>query len=145
MNTPAPSQTSNVIACFRYKDAPTAIEWLCNAFGFERHLVVPDDQGGIAHAELKFGGGMIMLGSARDDTFGQLLKPPVEGKSSVVTGSVYIVVPDVDEHCRRAESAGATIIMPPKDEDYGGRDYTCRDPEGFVWSFGSYDPWKPPK
>jgi uncharacterized glyoxalase superfamily protein PhnB len=133
--------TSNVIACFRYKDAPAAVEWLCKAFGFERHLIVPDDKGGIAHAELKFGGGMIMLGTAREDAFGELVKPASGG---AVTSSVYIVVQDVDEHYRRAQAAGAMILKPPKDEDYGGRDYTCRDPQGYIWDFGDYDPWQPP-
>lgn len=140
-----PSQTSSVIACFRYKDAPVAIEWLCKAFGFERHRVVPDDKGGIAHAELTFGGGMIMLGSARDDEFGHLLKAPIEGNSSVVTNSVYVVVPDVEGHFRRAESAGATVIIPPTPQDFGGSNYTCRDPEGYVWTFGDYDPTRSPK
>jgi uncharacterized glyoxalase superfamily protein PhnB len=137
--------TPNVIACFRYKDAAAAIDWLCKAFGFERHMVVPDDKGGITHAELKLSGGMIMLGSARDDEFGQMLKPPIEGKSSVVTNSIYVVVNDVDGHFRRAESAGATVITPPTAQDFGGSNYTCRDPEGYVWTFGDYDPYKPPK
>ena len=136
---------SSVIACFRYKDAPAAIEWLCTAFGFERHLVVPGDNDGIAHAELKFDGGMIMLGSARDDEFGQMLKPPVEGNSSVVTNSMYVVVKDVEGHFRRAQAGGATVIKPPKAQDFGGSNYTCRDPEGYVWTFGDYDPWTPPK
>ena len=136
--------TSNVIACFRYKDAAAAIDWLCKAFGFERHLVVPDEQGGVAHAELKLGSGMIMLGSARDDEFGQLLKPPVEGNSSVVTNTTYVVVTNVDEHFRHAELAGATVITPPKAQDFGGSNYTCRDLEGHVWTFGDYDPWQPP-
>jgi uncharacterized glyoxalase superfamily protein PhnB len=139
------ARTANVITCFRYKDAPAAIDWLCKAFGFERHLVVPDDTGGIAHAELKLGSGMIMLGSARDDEFGQLLKAPVEGNSSVVTNTTYVVVPDVEGHFERAEAAGATVIIPPKAQDFGGSNYTCRDPEGHVWTFGDYDPWQPPK
>lgn len=137
MTTP----TCSVIACFRYKDAPAAIEWLSKAFGFERHRVVPDDKGGIAHAELKLsGGGMIMLGSARDDEFGQLLKSPVEGNSSMVTNTMYVVVSDVEGHFRRAESAGATVIKPPTAQDFGGSNYTCRDPEGYVWTFGDCDP-----
>jgi hypothetical protein len=66
--------SSTVIPCLRYRDAPRMIEWLCSAFGFKRHLVVDDDQGGIAHAQLTLGSGMIMLGSARtgDDQFGRL-------------------------------------------------------------------------
>jgi uncharacterized glyoxalase superfamily protein PhnB len=131
---------ANVIPTMRYHDATAAIEWLCNAFGFEKHLVVPGENGTIAHAQLTFGNGMIMLGSASDDAYGQLVKPPrdLQGAS---TQSPYIVVEDTDAHYRRAVAAGAKIEMDIKDEDYGGRGYTCRDPEGQVWNFGSYDPW----
>lgn len=139
------ARTSSVIACFRYKQAADAIEWLCKAFGFERHQVVPDDEGGIAHAELKFGGGMIMLGSTRNDDFGQMLRPPVEGKSAVVTNTLYVVVSDVEGHFRRAEAAGATVITRPTTQEFGGSNYTCRDPEGYVWTFGDYDPFSSPK
>jgi uncharacterized glyoxalase superfamily protein PhnB len=52
--------------CLRYRDAQAAIEWLCRAFGFEKHLVVPGEGGTIAHAELSFGNGMIMLGSVKN-------------------------------------------------------------------------------
>jgi uncharacterized glyoxalase superfamily protein PhnB len=57
---------ATVIPCLRYRDAPAAIEWLCRAFGFEKHLVVPGESGTIAHAELSFGNGMIMLGSVKN-------------------------------------------------------------------------------
>ena len=83
---------------------------------------------------------MIMLGSDRDDEFGRLQKPP-SGLKEVVSQSPYIIVKDVDKHYERAVAAGAEIVMPLKDEDYGGRGYSCRDPEGCLWSFGSYDPW----
>jgi uncharacterized glyoxalase superfamily protein PhnB len=130
----------NVIPTLRYRDAPAAIEWLCKAFGFEKHLVVPDGNGGIAHAQLCFGNGMIMLGSARDDEFGKLQKPPRD-LGGVGTQSAYVVVADTDVHYRRAVAAGATVVMDIKDEDYGGRGYACRDLEGHVWNFGSFDPW----
>jgi uncharacterized glyoxalase superfamily protein PhnB len=58
---------ANIIPAMLYRDAAAAIEWLCRAFGFEKHLVVPGDAGTIAHAQLVLGNGMIMLGSARDD------------------------------------------------------------------------------
>ena len=67
---------TRVVPTMRYDDAVAAIDWLCNAFGFERHLVVEGEAGGIAHAQLVFGNGMIMLGSTRDDDFGRLQKPP---------------------------------------------------------------------
>jgi uncharacterized glyoxalase superfamily protein PhnB len=128
-----------MIAALRYEDAPAAIEWLCRAFGFERNLVVPDDAGGIAHAQLVFGQSMLMLGGHRDDEFGRLMRVPREAGGS--TQSLYVIVSDVDGHCARARAAGAEIVMEPVDQDYGGRGYTCRDLEGHVWSFGSYDPW----
>ena len=129
-----------VIPTLRYRDAAAAIEWLCDAFGFEKHLVVPGEGGAIAHAQLTFGNGMIMLGSAGDGHFDRFQKPPAE-VGGVGTQSPYVVVPDADAHCARAEAAGAEILLPLLDQDYGGRGYTCRDPEGHVWSFGTYDPW----
>ena len=130
---------SVVIPTVRYRDAAAAIEWLCRVFGFERHLVVPEPDGRIAHAQLRLGTGMIMLGSARDDAYGDLVAAPEKGRPA--TAGAYVVVKDVDAHYARARAGGAEIVRDIKDEDYGGRDYTARDPEGHVWSFGSYDPW----
>jgi uncharacterized glyoxalase superfamily protein PhnB len=130
---------TRVIPTMRYRDAGAAIEWLCRAFGFEKHLVVPGDAGAIVHAQLSFGTGMIMLGTARDDAFGQLVKAP--SRSEPDTQSAYVIVDDVDAHYARAKAAGAEIVFDIKDEDYGGRGYSCRDLEGRLWSFGSYDPW----
>jgi uncharacterized glyoxalase superfamily protein PhnB len=133
--------SSTLIPCLRYEDAPKMIEWLCNTFGFERHLVVDDGDGGIAHAQLTLGDGMIMLGSARDDEFGKLQTTP---KSvGTTTQSPYMVVPDPDAVYARAKAEGAEIIREVRDEDYGGRGFSCRDPEGHIWSVGSYDPWAP--
>jgi uncharacterized glyoxalase superfamily protein PhnB len=129
-----------IIPTLRYHDAPAAIEFLCRAFGFEKHLVVPGEDGTVAHAQLTLGDGMIMLGSARDDEFGRLQKPPRD-VGGAGTQSPYIVVSDVDAHHARAVAAGAKVVMPPEDKDYGGRGYGCLDPEGHLWNFGSYDPW----
>jgi uncharacterized glyoxalase superfamily protein PhnB len=131
--------TANIIPTLRYRDAPAAIGWLCEAFEFERHLVVPMEDGGVAHAQLVFGNGMVMLGSARDDEFGKL-QAPLNDVDGAVSQSPYIIIPDVDAHHARA--AGARIVIPPEDQDHGGRFYSCRDPEGNLWSFGSYDPWE---
>ncbi len=140
MTENAKSTRTTVIATLRYRDAPAAIEWLCRAFGFEKHAVYPEDDGTIAHAQLVFGNGMIMLGSARDDEYGKTVKTPAD-VGGVVTGGVYVVVEDVDRHHARAVAAGARITDPLEDKGYGGRGYGCRDLEGYVWSFGSYDPW----
>ena len=141
MTTLAKNTTATIIPSLRYRDAPAAIDWLCKAFGFERHLVVPGEAGTIDHAQLVFGNGMIMLGSARDDDFGQLRKP-LDALDAPVSKSAYIIVSDVDAHHARAVAAGAQVVMAPEDQHYGGRLYSCRDPEGNLWNFGSYDPWE---
>jgi uncharacterized glyoxalase superfamily protein PhnB len=128
----------SIIPTLRYRDAAAAVEWLCDAFGFEKHLVVPGPDGTISHAQLRFGTGMIMLGSAGDDEFGRFQKPPTDG--APVTQSPYVVVDDPDAHYAQARAAGADVVMEIRDEDYGGRGYSCRDPEGHLWNFGSYDP-----
>jgi hypothetical protein len=69
-----------IIPTLRYRDAAAAIEWLCRAFGFEKHLVVPGEGATIAHAQLRYGNGMIMLGSERDDDFGKLQRTPRAGR-----------------------------------------------------------------
>jgi uncharacterized glyoxalase superfamily protein PhnB len=135
-----PKQTlCNVIPCIRYRDAPAAIEWLCDTFGFETQLVVPNEDGTIAHAQLSFGNGMIMLGSVFDTEYGRLLKQPSE-IGDFVTQSSYLVVNNADLVYGRVLEAGAKILLDIKDEDYGGRGFTCRDPEGHIWSIGTYDP-----
>ena len=133
---------SRIIPTMRYQDAPAAIEWLCKSLGFERHLVVPGEgDGEVEHAQLTFGPLMIMLGTARADRFEGLLKPPAE-VDGVNTQTAYIVVDEIDEHYARAKSSGAEIVYDIRNEEYGGRGYSCRDPEGYIWHFGSYDPWK---
>jgi uncharacterized glyoxalase superfamily protein PhnB len=125
------ASTPTVIPTLSYRDAAAAIDWLCNAFGFERHAVYegPDDT--VLHAELRHRTGMVMLGSAKD-----------EGAWRVEpgTGAVYVVVDDVDAHCAHARNAGAEILQEPIDQDYGSRDYIARDLEGNLWSFGTYSP-----
>ncbi len=132
---------STVIPAMRYRNATAMIDWLCEAFGFEKHLVVPGEKETIAHAQLTFGNGMIMLGSGGNGEYDKLIRQPSEIGGSV-TQSPYLVVADADAHYAQARSAGAEIIMDIEDQDHGGRAYTCRDPEGHVWNFGTYDPWQ---
>jgi uncharacterized glyoxalase superfamily protein PhnB len=134
--------SSTVVPTLRYRDAHRMIGWLCEVFGFARHAVYEDGQGGIAHAQLTLGSGMIMLGSARDDEFGRLQATPTALGGT--TQSPYLVVSDADEVYRRAKAAGAEIVIEIKDEDYGGRGFSCRDPEGHLWNIGTYDPWQAP-
>ncbi len=128
-----------IIPGMRYRDAPAAIEWLCRAFGFSRHLVVPDENGGIAHAQLTLGNGMIMLGSYRDDgEYDRLVRLPQDAGGS--TQAAYIVVDDIEDHYRRAVESGARVVYELAEQDYGGKLYSALDPEGHLWNFGSYDP-----
>ena len=131
---------SQIIPTMRYKDAPKAIDWLCKAFGFERHLVVPGENGTIGHAQLSFGNAMIMLGSENESDYGKWLSTPKDIKG-LNTQAPYVIVEQIDEHYKKAVQEGAEILIEIKDEDYGGRAYTCRDPEGHIWNFGSYNPW----
>jgi len=118
----------------RYRDAHAAIDFLERAFGFERHAVHTGGDGGVEHAELKLGDAMLMLGPAREDTeYGAIAQPPG-------SGSVYVSVDEVDELAERARNAGAEILYGPQDQDYDSRDFTARDPEGNLWSFGTYAP-----
>ncbi|NRR31766.1 glyoxalase [Oxalobacteraceae bacterium] len=141
MSTIPKETRTTVVPCLRYRDAPAAIEWLCATFGFQKQLVVPNEDGSIAHAQLAYGNGMIMLGSIFDTEFGRLMKQPSE-IGSKVTQSSYLIVHDADLVYGRALEAGAKILLDIKDEDYGGRGFTCSDPEGHIWSIGTYDPWE---
>jgi len=132
--------TSNLIPCLRYRDVPAALEWLCRVFDFEQRRVVEDPQVGIIHAELGFGSGMLMLGPVTDSLYGRQVRQPDE-VGGVSTQSIYIIVNSADALYTKAKAAGAKIVIELKDEDYGGRGFTCRDIEGHLWSFGTYDPW----
>jgi uncharacterized glyoxalase superfamily protein PhnB len=140
MTTVLTQTRSTVMPALRYVDAPAAMEWLCNVLGFERHAVYPGPNGTIAHAELTLGGGMIMLGSQKDDQYGRGLKAPGE-LGGFETSSLYLIVPAVDVVYQRAQALGATISRAIEETHYGSREFTLKDPEGHSWGVGSYDPW----
>jgi uncharacterized glyoxalase superfamily protein PhnB len=125
---------SSVFPTLKCDDAHREIEFLTTAFGFERHAVYETDDGKVAHAELRHGDGMVMLGSRGTED------EPYETGRAVI----YVVVEDPDGLHDRAKAAGAEIIRGLTDQDYGSRDFAAADPEGNVWSFGTYDPMNPP-
>ena len=125
----------------RYRKAPEAIEWLCQALGFKKQAVYANPDGTIAHAQLTFGNGMIMLGSVVNSTFGTLMKQPDE-IGGANTQSTNLISVDPDAVYTRAKAAGAEIVMDTADMEYGGGAFSCRDPEGHLWHVGSYDPWQ---
>jgi uncharacterized glyoxalase superfamily protein PhnB len=119
--------------CLVYKDAPAAIQFLVDAFGFEERIVVKedDDPSVIHHAELRWPeGGGVMLGSAGR---GNVLDEMPAG-----VGATYVVTDRPDEVHDQAVAAGARVVQELKDEDYGSRGFSAADPEGVIWSFGTY-------
>jgi uncharacterized glyoxalase superfamily protein PhnB len=135
---------STLIPGLRYKDAHAAIDWLERAFGFQRHAVYANG-GTVDHAELRYGQGMVMLGSVRQEgPHAQVSATPAEAGGRVTSG-LYVVVPDCDPVWNSAREAGAEVVMELQTMDYGGRGFSVLDPEGYLWSFGEYDPWQPPQ
>lgn len=127
--------SSRFIPILRYRDPATAIAWLCQAFGLHSHFVAEED-GVVVHAQLTLGNALIFLGPDRiDDAHGMHSPLALNGTNQCV----YIATDDdIDRHCDRARTQGAIIVTDPYDTAYGGREYSCRDPEGHVWSIGTY-------
>ena len=116
-----------------YDDAEKAIAFLTEAFGFTDAGIHRTPDGKIAHAELAYDGGVIGLSDR------------VEGSIfDLGPCAIYVVVDDPDAHHARAVTAGADVVYPLTDQDYGSRDYAVRDAEGFVWCFGTYAPGTSP-
>lgn len=135
-----PSGWPRISSAVYYDDAAAAIDFLCQAFGFEVRLRVEGEGGRIEHSELVFGGGgddgLIMVGTAGKRDF--CASPRATGGQN--TQSMCICVDDADAHCERARAAGATIVTPPQTTDYGDdywadRTYLAADPEGHRWYF----------
>ncbi|MCO4888921.1 VOC family protein [Cupriavidus sp. WGtm5] len=119
-------------AALFYKDPLAALDWLERAFGFERVMVIRDQQGQPVHSEMRFGDSYLMVGSEWADF---TASPASTGGKN--TQTVHVHLPDgLDQHCERARAAGAAILREPQDEFYGDRTYTARDAEGHVWTFG---------
>ena len=138
--TQTPQHPAALHAYYGYRDAPAALEWLGNAFGFETTLRFPDDDGGVAHAELRLGDAAIVVFSDRDG----YERPPRKGDT--MGFGMYLCLggsADVDAVHARALAAGATEVWKPGDTEWGN--YRCRvlDPEGYEWTFGTHRPGEP--
>lgn len=130
-------QQQTAAACFfpslRYRNAQTTLSWLSDAFGLQPHFQVPGPGNSIIHAQMTLGQGMMMLSAG--------IAPDPANPCSTVDHGIYVYVPDIDEQHRRALAAGAHIVLPLRATDYGSREFTARDLEGHLWSFGTYQPW----
>ena len=119
-----------------YRDAAKAIDWLGDAFGFETTARFPDEQGGVAHAELRRGDAAIILFSDRDG----YERAPRKGDTSGL--GLYLSVADeaaVDAVFAKAVDAGATVVWKPERTPFNYR-FRVLDPEGFEWTFGIHRP-----
>ena len=141
---PTPTGWPRISSALYYDDAETAIDWLCNAFGFMVRLKVAGEDGSIVHSELEYGDGLIMVGQTGRADEGKnawqsgQASPKAVGQRN--TQSLCVYVDDVDAHCERARAAGAEVYREPTTTDYGDKywtDRTCgvRDPEGHMWWF----------
>jgi uncharacterized glyoxalase superfamily protein PhnB len=125
-----------IFPILRYNDADTGLSWLKDALGFEENGVVRGDDGSIQHGELRLSDAWVMIGSepkGGDDRWG----------AHAGTGFVYVAVDDAAAAFERAKAAGAELTSELESRDYGGREFSLRDPEGNRWSLGEYDPSRP--
>ena len=133
--------TSNgLVPLIRYRDVAAAVDWLSNAFGFEKRSIITDPDGTVAYAELSYGRGIVMLGPVGESVLDSLMKQPDE-LGGLGTQSVYVAVDDVEGHFNRARTTGAEIVLEFGSDEAGDRAYAARDPEGHIWNFGAYSPW----
>lgn len=131
---------SPIVPTLRYRDVEAAMTWLTTAFGFSPHTILHAADGRVASAQLVHGSGMIILAPVGDSEFDGLMRQPDE-IGGAETQSCYFIVVDADAHYAAARSAGAEMILDLQNFEHGGRGYLCRDPEGHLWSFGTFNPW----
>lgn len=132
---PAP----NLMPLMRYRNLAEAMGWLEQAFGFDKQTAVSDSDGAIIYGQMTYRGGLMMMGAVRDTDLDKLMRQPDE-VGGVETQSCYLVIDDADAHYARAQDAGAEIVLELKSDGLGRRGYSCRDPEGHIWNFGTYNP-----
>jgi uncharacterized glyoxalase superfamily protein PhnB len=126
------SKRQMIYPTLRYKDAPAAVKFLTEVLGLTADFVVPGPDDTIAHAQLAWGNGLVMLGSAVGEG---------RGIASEVGGCcIYLAIDDPDAHHDRAVAGGADVIMGLTDQEYGSREFAVRDAEGNIWCFGTYQP-----
>ncbi|MEO8336956.1 MAG: VOC family protein [bacterium] len=128
------AKSTDAIPSVRYTNARAGIDWLVATLGADARAVYPGPDDSIAHAEVWFGKGCVMIGSLKSDG----TPPTMPGQ-----GTVYIVADSaasVDALHTRAVAAGARIVVSLRDTEYGSHDFGCADPEGNVWAFGTYAP-----
>lgn len=132
--TAAPEPT--VWPVLHYDDTATALRFLVDAFGFRAALVVTDDDGDVVHAEMRWpAGGAVVFGSTKH-------VDGVHGQMRAGTAACYVATDDVEAVFERAARTNAEIVERPHETEFGSgvstRAFTARDPEGNLWTFGTY-------
>lgn len=135
MTQPNGNAPPRIYPTMRCMDAEAMIAWLKNVLGFVEHVVYRKD-GKVVHAELAFGSSILMLGADRDDEYAKRVGD-LRGRR---TDAVYVAVDDPDALYEKIKGSGARIEVELHNTDYGSRDFSARDPEGGLWSFGTYWP-----
>lgn len=141
MTASSPLPAPNLMPLMRYRDLAEAMTWLEQAFDFEKQIAVSDSDGAVIYGQMSYRGGLIMMGAVRDTDLDKLMRQPDE-VGGIGTQSCYLVIEDADTHYARAQEAGAEIVLELKSDGLGRRGYSCRDPEGHIWNFGTYSPGK---
>jgi uncharacterized glyoxalase superfamily protein PhnB len=142
MNNYAKNCKSTVIPGLHYRNAMAMIEWLCETFGFQKQVLVTGPGDIVMHSQLTFGNGMIMIGSLNSGTPSSASAKHSDEIGGVESHMLSLIVTDCEELYLKAKAAGAKILSELEERDFGGRAFTCSDPEGHIWSFGTYDPWE---
>jgi uncharacterized glyoxalase superfamily protein PhnB len=142
---PTPPGWPRISAALFYSDPRKAIDWLCNAFGFEVRLLVEGQGGRIEHSELEYADGLIMVAGAGPEYAkdGQPWREHMASPGMVggrMTQNLCLHIDDAEGHCARARAAGARICYEPQTSDYGedywaDRSYAAFDLEGHLWWF----------
>src|SRR5262245_16833965 len=120
----------------RYRNPGAAARWLCEAFGFRERASAQESDQHVKYILLGLAESLVLVRPVSSSVFDDLMVQPgaVGGGNTHV---LYLPVGDAERHCAHAKSAGAKIELEPQDDGLGGRFYTCRDPEGHLWSFGT--------
>ncbi len=145
MSTFAKNCKSSVIPAMRYRQPQTMIDWLCSALGFEKQAVYLGPNNVVMHAQLTFGNGMIMIGSVENESPASKLYKQPDEIGGAETQSSCLIVSGIDAIYATAKKAGAKMLFDLEEKEYGGKTFTCADPEGHLWHIGTYDPWESPQ
>ena len=142
MESYAKNCKSTVIPGLRYRNAMMMIDWLCETLGFEKKAVYIGPGDVVLHAQLTFGNGMIMISSVDNATDAATLIRQPDELGGAETQAPCLIVSDCDAIYTKAKAAGAKIVTELETKDYGGKAFSCTDPEGHLWHIGTYDPWE---